>query len=235
MDKIDITYDVRTDSNNKDPDSASRTLRNYHKILWSKILPNGKSFILDDSIEGVYLYHKSDLGEHFLSSDSITHTYRHWKRMQKIIEQIPIDEMDYFYSLAYTIGGFLIFPGNRINGLHTMNQERGMNLYINDRIDLTLECIKRYYNGETSPMYDTIKRYNGYFELFVNFKGYCEYFLLQDLVIDTFSEIKFFLPFNGFVNNPLPNNVDEYNEYKKNNIIFLHNRNNRIKEYNEKL
>ena len=143
--------------------------------------------------------------------------------------------MKYFYDLAYTIGGFMIFPGNRINGLHTMNQERGINIKINDRMDLTLECIRRYYNNENSPMTDTIKRYNDFFTLFSDFKGYCEFFLLQDLVIDNYSKVNFFLPFNDFIRNPLPKDVDEYKEYKKNNIDFLDKRNKRIEEYSKEI
>ena len=39
---IDINFDVYSDTpEGKDPDSFSPTLRKYHKILWSKSLPNG--------------------------------------------------------------------------------------------------------------------------------------------------------------------------------------------------
>jgi hypothetical protein len=184
---IDITFDVRTDSKGKDPDSSSKTLRQYHKLLWSKPLSNGNFFNLDDRIENKYLHHKSELGEFHLSSDSIIHTYFKWKRMQHIIEQIPKKDMKCFYDLAYTIGGFMIFPSNQVNALNTMNQERGMNKKINDRFDLTLECIRRYYRNEDSPLMETIRRYDEYFALFSDFKGYCEYFLLQDLVKDDYS------------------------------------------------
>ena len=232
---IDITFDVRTDSNGKDPDSASKTLRYYHKLLWSKTLPSGKVFNLEDTKENIYLYHNSALGEYNLSSDSIIHTYCKWKRTQHIIIQVPSDEINSFYNLGYTVGGFLIFPGNKINGLNTINQERGTNQRINDRIDLTLECIRRYYNEDDSPLFETFKRYSNFFELFVNFKGYCEYFLLEDLVDENFSTIKFFLPFEGFITNPLPNSLNEYNEYKKNNIDFIKKRNERILNYNSTL
>ena len=56
---IDVTFDVRVDSKGKDPDSSSETLRHYHKLLWSKYLLNGKLFNLDDTIDNIYLYHKS--------------------------------------------------------------------------------------------------------------------------------------------------------------------------------
>ena len=232
---VDITFDVRTDSNGKDPDNSSITLRQYHKILWSKHLPGGKLFDLDDRTSGVYLYHKSELGEFNLSSDSIIHTYFKWKRTQHIIKQIPNEEMSHFYNLAHTIGGYLVFPRNKINQLPTINQERGTNKKINDRIDLTLECIRRFYVDEMSPMTDTIERYKVYFELFSNFKCYCEYFFLQDLVSEDFSKINFFLPFDNFETNPLPKDLDEYNEYRVANIDFLCRRNKRIDDYSRKL
>lgn len=44
---IDINFNFFSDAKGDDPDSTSPTLRKYHKILWSKPLPNGKPFNLD--------------------------------------------------------------------------------------------------------------------------------------------------------------------------------------------
>ncbi len=63
---IDITFDFRSDTPGypkKDPDSHSPTLRKYHKLLWSKPLPDGVVFELDATTPGVYLHHKSKKGE----------------------------------------------------------------------------------------------------------------------------------------------------------------------------
>jgi hypothetical protein len=233
METIDINYDFRKDINynGSDVDKYSITLRKYHKILWSKILPNGNSFVLDDSKENIYLYGKINSQEYFLSSDSIVHTYSKWKRTENIIKKIPEKEITIFLDIAYTIGGYIIFPSNKINNLDTLNQERGKNNLICDRFDITLECIRLYYNNETSPLCDTLKRYNNFFELFENFKYYCEYFLLQDLTYENYSKINFFLPFNGFENNPYTKTVDDYYIYMKNSIEFNKNRNYRIAEY----
>lgn len=232
---IDIRFDVRSDSHGKDPDSSSPTLRKYHKALWSKALPCGKLFNLDDNTNGAYLFHKSALGEYYLSSDSIIHTYFKWKRTQHIICQVPQEEMIYFYNLAHTIGGYLIFPGNKINGLPTINQERGTNKRINDRIDLTLECIRLFYNNVKNPMIDTLTRYKDFFSLFSDFKGYCEFFFLQDIVSRDYSEVCFFLPFENFELNPLPKNIEDYFMYKSKNIDFLRKRNERINKYSQKV
>ncbi len=115
-----------------------------------------------------------------------------------------------------------------------MNQERGTNRKINDRFDLTLECIRRYYVNESSPLSEVISRYDDFFQLFTDFKGYCDFFLLQDLVNDSYTAIKFFLPFEGFVNNPLPRDTNEYIEFMENNLEFLSKRNNRIELLNSR-
>src|SRR5262245_12526645 len=96
---IDIAFDFRKDTPpGKDPDALSPTLRRYHKLLWGRPLPNGKPFELDDSlsIRTRYLYHKSDLGEFFLSSDSVIPTFTRWKRMQHVVAQLPEVENEAF-------------------------------------------------------------------------------------------------------------------------------------------
>lgn len=123
---IDINFDFRTESKGQDIDSASPTLRQYHKILWSKILPNGKMFELSDKKDGIYLYHQSELGEFFLGSDAITHSYKNHKRKQWLIRQIP-NEVDELYAMGCTIGAYIIFPTNKIKEKNTVNQERGCN------------------------------------------------------------------------------------------------------------
>ena len=72
---------------------------------------------------------------------------------------------------AYTVGGAIIFPVHR----SSMNQRRGCNKTISDRWDLTLECIKRNYNGGDSPLYKVICTKQSFFDLFVDFKGYVDF------------------------------------------------------------
>ena len=228
MSQIDINFDVYSDTpEGRDPDSHSPTLRMYHKTLWSKHLPNGVKFDLDYSKPRL-LHHKSELGEYFLSSDAIGHTYKHVKKMSHIVDQIPTHEIDSFWSICTTIGAFMIFPSTMIDGKMTINASRGMNAKIQDRFDLTLECIRRFYLNENSPLSDTLVRYSQFFNLFDDFKGYVDFFLLQDLVEENYSSIKFWHPFNGFDYSPLPNNIEEYEAYKTNVIDFVTARNQRI-------
>ncbi len=233
LNKIDITFDFRSDTPvGKDPDSYSPTLRGYHKFLWSKPLPNGTMFTLSDSIPNIYLHHNSELGEFFLSSDSAIHTFSRWPSMTPIISQINSEEIELFRRLAYSMGSMMIFPSNRIDGKATINGARGFHPLIKDRIDLTLECIRRYYKKESSPLEEALSRYSDFFSLFESFKGYVEFFLLQDLVSSEYSTIKFFMPFENFKPPIVPTTVNQYLSYKKLAIEFVNRRNQRILDSN---
>lgn len=228
---IDTSFNFYSDANGADPDSTSPTLRNYHKVLWSKSLPNGKIFELQNDLNGSYLYHKSELGEFFLGSDAITHSYKTHKRKLWLTTQIS-DEVIELFDAGSTIGAYSVFPNNRIDGNHTVNQARGVNSLIDDRFDLTLECIRLYYLGQTSPLYDTLFRYKDFFNLFDNFIGYIQFFLLDDL-IDENQNIKFYLPFDNFKTEPTFSDTNEYLLYKKGVLNFIRLRNRRIEKYFE--
>mgnify|MGYP001197613055 CR=1 FL=1 len=231
MKNIDIAFDVYSDTpKGKDPDSYSPTLRMYHKLLWSKPLPNGVKFELNDNFPKL-LYHKSEVGEFFLSSDSIGHTYSKVKSMSNIVTQVPTDEIKSFFSICSTIGAYIIFPSKKVDNKMTINGARGINRSIKDRFDLTLECIRLHYLNEGSPLSDVLQRYSAFFRLLQDFEGYIDFFLLQDLVMEDYKTIKFYLPFDGFNNSPLPSNVHEYLSYKKNMTDFVSSRNQRILSY----
>ena len=224
---IDTNFDVYSDTpKGRDPDSYSATLRKYHQILWSKPLPNGVMFDLEDNTPRL-LQHKSELGEFLLSSDSIGHTYSKIKSMSPIVDQIPSEEIKAFFTVCSTVGAYIIFPAKKIDNKMTINGSRGLNRSIKDRFDLTLECIRRFYINKESPLTETFQRYASFFNLFHDFGGYVDFFLLQDLVDDGYS-VKFFLPFESFNQPPLPKNVEQYRSYKKHLIEFVSARNQRI-------
>ena len=230
---IDTNFNFYSDSNGGDPDSTSPTLRKYHKILWSKPLPNGNLLELRDNNNRAYLYHASQLGEFFLGSDAITHSYKNHKRKKWLIEQIPT-EVNELLDKGSTIGAYIIFPNNRIDGKHTINQARGVNSLIDDRFDLTLECIRLFYSGGTSPLYDALLRYESFFDLFDNFMGYINFFLLDDLINEN-NEINFYLPYDGFKTRPSFSDVNQYLLYKKKVVDFIKSRNKRIENYIKKV
>lgn len=223
---FDPEFDLYADTpEGKDPDTYSPTLRRYHRMLWSKPLPNGRVFTLVPEKRTVYLAHDSDLGRFVLSSDTIANS--HSKRLHQFYTQLPDKQNEAFHRQGYTIGGTLLLPGVPVEGKQTINQRRGTSRSIEDRFDLTLECIKRHYEGGVSPLSETIEAYRSFFALFESFSGYVTFFLLDDLVSSD-GEIDFFLQFDDFGSRPLPDNLSDYVAYRERTLDFVRARNRRI-------
>ena len=234
---IDTDFKFYTDTPpGKDIDTYSKTLCQYHSLLWSKPLPGGMSFDLVASKSAPYfLSYFSERGDQRLTSDSIIHTFSRWKDlgMVEIIGSFAEDEIREFYDLGTTIAGYIIFPGSIVDKKPTINGIRGMHPRIRDRFDLTLECIRLWYKREKSPLFDHLERYRSFFELFDNFDGYVEFFLLDDYLTAK-DEVRFFLPFTGFVTNPIPHTVGEYMGYKKAVMDIALARKSRIEDFLKK-
>lgn len=226
---IDLNFKMYSDAKGGDPDAFSPTLRLYHKLLWSKPLPSGEIFRLRDDKPNHYLHHSSALGDFSLGSDSISHSYRKHIRKKWLTGQIPKEVQDLFEH-GSTIGAYIVFPNRKVNNKHTINQARGCLPLIDDRFDLTLECIRRFYISKPSPLADTLKRYGDFFHLFGNFEGYIKFFLLDDLV-DQDGLIRFYLPFDDFQTPPGFIDVDSYLTYKSRVELFITSRNQRIAIY----
>lgn len=237
--KFDVAFDFTSDTpnywdnfwndsilggGNADPDAVNKTLQAYHQFLWSKPLPNGEQLCLEKGTGYNYLTWK----DFRFGSDSILASFRYVK-YRKTLEEVSKTLPDYqsfienFLHKAYTIGGSIIFPkGNSIN------RARGINPLIRDRWDLTLECIRRYYQEENSPLYDVLVKNKAFFDLFVDFKGYVDFFYLQDCVSPDYQSVTFWLGNGDFSKDPLPPNVDEYLLWIKRQLDFVSNRNRRI-------
>lgn len=225
MTKIDIDYDFRLDSKCGDPDTDSSKLYEAHKILWNRVLPCGKSLdckISGDSY-GRFLL-KNNLYAN-LSSDRMCPHYV-GKYKGKFDGWLSEEKSEELKFKVRTIGGHIVFPAHRKNGF-TINQARGVNRKICDRFDLTLECIRRFYHNEQSPLTNAIMRYSDFFDLFVDFEGYVEFFILQDFV-KTNGQIDFSLPFDNFNRSPLPETIEEYKRYRIHTIELINRRNGRI-------
>lgn len=228
--KIDVTYNFQAETEPRDADRYSSTLQEYHRILWSKHLPNGKMFKLL-KISQNRLYHKSDLGEFYLSSDRAIPSFSKWKKLKHITSKIPKNRLNKFLNTANTIGGIVIWPSNRIGHNQTINGAKGFNSLISDRLDLTIECVRRYYLDKQSPLYETFKRYDDFFKLFENFKGYIDFFLFQDAVTSDYNLVKIAHPFDDFESVPVPRSVDEYMQYLDYTEELVKARNKRIENY----
>ena len=232
---IDSSFDFRNDSNGKDPDSHSPTLRKYHQFLWSKELPNG-DFLNIEEIRSTLVY-RFNMQTIRFSSDSISNSYFENKKAAHLIPQIPQFEFEEFRDRGSTIGGFTIFPSQRVNGKMTLNGARGLNSKIADRFDLTLECIRRHYLKQDNPLQANLNLpFNRFFfAMFGNFAGYVDFFHFQDLVDSNHETVKFFTRFEKpFEQSPIPQTQSEYIEYKRSALEFLILRNKRIEDWSRK-
>ena len=225
---IDITFDFRTDSKGRDPDTYSPTLNAYHRALWSKELPNGE--VMDLLSKGApFVLSWKDL---YFTSDTIIVEMRSLKN-QRITDQAreQVEDFEEVYEhllcRSYSIGSMIIFPLH----INSMNQRRGMNTLISDRWDLTLECIRRHYAGEESPLTKVIEQDRAFYDLFVDFKGYVDFFFLQDCVSEDYSSVNIWMGDASFRKSGLPETVEDYFKFLFKEHIFLDKRNRRIQEY----
>lgn len=211
-----------------DPDSYSKTLQVYHKLLWSKELPNGQEMNLEIGKGRNYLQWKNFC----FGSDSIIASFR-YKRYRNMIENVSKLLPNYQYYMedylhkSYTIGGEIIFP-KKPGGI---NQSRGCNIYIKDRWDLTLECIRLYYLNQRSPLYEVLLSEKEFFNLFIDFRGYIDFFFLQDCVSPDYKSIIFWGGDKTFSKNPLPKTPQEYLTWISKELEFVSKRNTRIQSY----
>ncbi len=224
---IDTSFDFTTDAHGKDPDSYSETLQRYHQKLWSKELPCGEKMQLVCCGSGPYCL---TWNQHSFASDAIIVGFRYHARYAKMIRKIRseipdwYDEFDRtFNHRSYTIGGMTIFPKH----MNSINQMKGF--LVCDRWDLTLECIRRYYKGEDSPLYKFLLADKFFFDLFVDFKGYVDYFFFQDCVTDDYSRVIFWYGNGSFKENKRPQSAADYKLWIERELDFLDKRNERIK------
>ena len=212
-----------------DPDSESRELWNYHRLIWHKEVPNpnlpNRMFELDASLNCKNFNLRFGV-------DCFFNLYLDHKRpiIKEIVDQAyKNNEKKRYIDPPYTIGASLIFPKN---GTNSINSRRGCIFEIRDRIDLTLECIRRYYTKEApNPLGKYLEANKNFFDLFENFENYIEFFLLQDFVSKDLKHVKIFLPFDNFQSDGYPKNVHEWETLRDTLIRLVKARNKRINDY----
>lgn len=105
-----------------------------------------------------------------------------------------------------------------------------MNPLICDRFDLTLECIRRYYAGVSSPLFGVLRGDGWFFDLFGDFRGYVDFFLLKDLVSGDYSAVRFWDGWKDCLDNPIPQMVEGYLEFLEREVEFVGKRGGRMEE-----
>lgn len=238
MDIKDLKIERRLNENipdGGDPDRDSKELKEYHRILWSSRELSSKSFKLVNGPANKLIYENGDLSIAF-TPDSITNSFYRHKRRTKIIDQYCEEDSEIrnllndYFKTDYVIGSSIIFPVS-INGISiqkTLNIKRGISRYIRDRFDLTLECIRRYYDfsNRKSPLLDDIEKNRPFFDLFHDFRTYVDFFFLNDLVDDNYNVISFTECID--FEHAYPKDRDEYKMYLKHMMDFYISRNKRI-------
>ncbi|MFC6045212.1 DUF6994 family protein [Nocardioides hankookensis] len=159
-----------------DPDKFNADLRESHRVLWSRPLPDGQKLELEADRSG-YLKVVSLSERRTVGSDNFATT--HGNALPTLAR--AVDGFSHGHLCTFcTIGGYIVFPNGLAQQLPvransrarrwTVNQARGMDRRIADRFDLTLEVIRMYYAGITdraqNPIGDVLEAYGWWFELF---------------------------------------------------------------------
>lgn len=149
-----------------------------------------------------------------------------------------------YLQYANTIGGFMLFPRHDCS----INQARGMSDRIQDRFDLTLECIRRMYeNGfftNTNPLFGISKEDKEFFEMFGSFENYAKFFCLNESWVEKGKVLNLLYDDENkdksgrnvktldewdFSQEPLPRDSDEWWTFYRNIMDRLKERNDLIK------
>lgn len=226
--------------NKRDPDKYSKELGQAHCELWSG---RGKLGVLTWNPLNRLTATTNSGVELILTPDSITNGFIDSERtigdkkekelikeygdgVQKLINK--------YVNTDYTIGSSIVFPIS-INGEKirwTMNIARGLNYKVHDRFDYTLECIKRFYEGNIdNPLQSALERSRKFFEIFTSFEDYVHFFFLDDL-IDENGNVKSFTDIVDF-SSPFPMTKEEYIKYLTKTMEFVEKRNTRISNWIE--
>jgi hypothetical protein len=236
-DDPDVGGDPPDYVNSRDADRYSTRLRESHRDLWSKKLPDGNLLTLrpnDDGWLDVSSPHSLASIGFRLSSDTIATPHERYqgRGMHLLWGALPAADRSNYKRRFYTIGGFIVFPRR----LGSINVSRGSwTGSVQDRFDLTLECIRRYYVDETdasvNPLGAVLLADSKFFELFGHgaegFAAYTKFFHLDGLVRD--GQVRMFDDFDGgpweFSNPPLPASTEAYRRYLDNVLSFVDERN----------
>jgi hypothetical protein len=238
--EFDVSFNFETDQPSRkhpDADRDSPVLRRYHQMLWSKKLRSGEEFTLEapSARRHGYLIHTDSAGNQlWFGSDAITNSYTRWVRPKVLVEAVAglsAEQRLRYLHPPYTVGSTMIWPV-RSKDRPTINQARGTRAAIADRMDLTLECVRRHYQGRAdSPLADVLASYGDFFSMFDGFSEFVDFFHFGPLTSDDYESVRFFLPLEDFVRRGAPRTVDEYVQYMEATLSFIEARQSLMTEW----
>ena len=170
-----------------------------------------RRMLIDTSFD----FRTAEVGEFVLCSDTVIPSFTRWVSLRRITELFTEEENEAFRTIGYTIGGMMVFPGNRIDRRRPSTALAG--------------AIGRSRTGSisrSSPFFGTIlssaalsaRRWPGtasFSHYSRTSKGTSNFFMLQDLVTKDCSEVRFFMPFDDFNLPAVPTDRDTYKEYRR--------------------
>lgn len=239
--RIDVNLDFAEGyRTGRDPDAYSERLYQWHRALWTRLVVGVERLDLEivDSGWGYEMLLTAGRRSFRLASDGIVATWSYGGCLDWFTADVRAEierDVDDFFRIASTIGGYLLFPRNGPDQHGpTINQARGTKAAIRDRIDLTLECIRRHYlePAADNPLGDRLEHYAEFFALFGHFDTYVRFWLLDDLLSDDRTAVKSLItgePITDLSLPALPNTVAEYAAYRARSIAFVTARNGRIR------
>ncbi|MEV7638193.1 hypothetical protein AB0N71_18690 [Pseudarthrobacter enclensis] len=240
---FDTSFDYQTDRPAKtkpDADRDSPRLRADHQLLWTKKLNSGVTFAPTAPIrrrDGYLIFTDISGTQQWYGSDAITNSFSRWLRPKALaaaIASLSDEQRSRYLNPPYTIGSAMIWPV-RSKDRPTMNTARGFGpsgRLIADRMDLTMECIRRHYTGEQeSPLTSVINAYADFFARFDGFREFVEFFHFQDLVAAEYGAVRFFLPFTDFELPGTPTTTEEYVTYREATLEFIEKRGGRMAKW----
>jgi hypothetical protein len=193
-----------------------------------------------------YLIWTDGSGEqHWYGSDAITNSYTGWTRPRSLVDAmagLSEEQKARYLNPKYTIASSMIWPV-RTKDRPTINEARGFGptgQIIRDRIDLTLECIQRHYQGVDNALASVLTAYGDFFSLFDGFAEFAEFFHFQDLVRPDGSGVRSLMRPDevvtqaDFEREATPATVQEYVTYADATIDFIARRGKRMAEWVEK-
>lgn len=153
--------------------------------------------------------------------------------LQSNIPQIDIKE---FLKISRILGGHIFFPrwqiSNNKKQILSLNVARGAEFIrknkrrpgFYDRFDMFLFDLKNWYDGNLSQLQEEFDSNEVWLKLFIDFRGFINYFLLNDFVNNDFEVIdltnngNFIEQFESYI----PKNSENYSLYfeNSNNIII---------------
>jgi hypothetical protein len=230
----------------RDPDWVSVRLRDSHRLLWSKPLPDGRVLQLSALKRADYLKVVSPPEGWTVGSDNFATTHAN---------ALPVFSagLDGFTDRHLcglcSIGGYIVFPNQRAQQLPTtvnetarpwsLNQVRGMERRISDRFDLTLEAIRLSYEGillrSENPIGDVLEAYRWWFELFgkgaEGFRRFADFFFLTPM-LDSGGGVTAFGRLGLAFDHALPKDDESaYTEYIVDQLSFVADRNQLITDW----